>query len=209
MVKIFKDTSYKLGWRIQLVFQIKLNNRDHDLLTLIRDYFGVGTVRKDKDNFSIYYVTKIEDLVAVIITHFDRYPLLTEKWADYQLFRLIALIVAEKNHNTEEGFLKILGLRYYLNLGISDELKLLYPNLIPVDRPVVPQINLNDDWLVGFIDGEGCFYVNVIKSDSNYKVWLLFQITQHIRDMELMEKIAVYLNCGSFAGFCLTFVRQK
>lgn len=105
--------------------------------------------------------------------------------------------MADKKHNTEEGFLKILGLRYYLNLGISEELKLLYPNIIPVDRPIVPEININNDWLVGFIDGEGCFYINVIKSNTNYKVWLLFQISQHNRDTNLMEKIALYLNCGS------------
>ena len=197
IVKIIKVSDYKLGWRIQLSFQIKLNNRDHELLTLIRDYFGVGTIRKYKGNFSIYSVTKVDDLVSVIFPHFDQYPLLTKKWADYELFKAIVFIMADKKHNTEEGFLKILGLRYYLNLGISEELKLLYPNIIPVDRPIVPEININNDWLVGFIDGEGCFYINVIKSNTNYKVWLLFQISQHNRDTNLMEKIALYLNCGS------------
>lgn len=33
----------------------------------------------------------------------------------------------------------------------------MYPNLIPEDRPVVPEIKINNDWLVGFIDGEGVF----------------------------------------------------
>lgn len=196
-MKIFKDTGYKLGWRIQLSFQIKLNSRDHYLLTLIRDYFGVGTVRKDKNNNSVYSVTKVEELTSVIFPHFDRYPLLTKKWADYQLFRAIVFIITDKKHKTEEGFWKILGLRYNLNWGISEELKLAFPNITPVDRPPVPFTYINKDWLVGFIDGEGCFYINVIKSNTNFKVWLLFQITQHNRDFDLIEKIALYLNCGS------------
>lgn len=72
IVKIFKDNSYKLGWRIKLSFQIKLNSRDHDLLTLIRDYFGVGTVRKDKNNNSVYSVIKAGDLISIIFPHFLR-----------------------------------------------------------------------------------------------------------------------------------------
>lgn len=82
-----------MGWRIQLSFQIKLNNRDYDLLTLIRDYFGVGTISKYTSNSSIYSVTKVDDLVSIIFPHFDKYPLLTKKWADYQLFKAIAFIV--------------------------------------------------------------------------------------------------------------------
>lgn len=46
-------------------------------------------------------------------------------------------------------------------------------------------------------DGEGCFYVNIVKSVTGYKLWLLFQITQHSGDRELMQNIATYFQCGT------------
>lgn len=64
---------------------------------------------------------------------------------------------------------------------------------------------LDPHWLIGFIDGEGCFYINVQKynyvSDKQRreKVWLTFQLTQHSRDTLFMESIIKYLNCGKVA----------
>jgi len=51
-----------------------------------------------------------------------------------------------------------------LNKGISEELKGLYPNLIPVDRPFVPERDISPEWLAGFVDGEGSF--NVIATET-------------------------------------------
>jgi hypothetical protein len=51
--------------------------------------------------------------------------------------------------------------------------------------------------LIGFIDGEGCFHMYLIKSTTGYKVSLLFQITQHIRDIDLLKKICLLLGCGT------------
>lgn len=50
-----------------------------------------------------------------------------------------------------------MGYRYFLNLGISEELRKLFPNIIPIPRPIMPTFEINKDWLIGFIDGEGCF----------------------------------------------------
>ena len=40
IIKLSKVKGYRLGWKIQPVFQIKLNLRDLDLLSCIKDYFG-------------------------------------------------------------------------------------------------------------------------------------------------------------------------
>lgn len=50
---------------------------------------------------------------------------------------------------------------------------------------------LNPAWVTGFIDGEGTFHVRVFKNPSirlGVQVQLQFAITQHIRDLELMNK---------------------
>jgi len=60
-------------------------------------------------------------------------------------------------------------------------------------------MQINKDWLTGFVDGEGCFYVGILKNVSSaigYQVQLEFIITQHERDVQLLHAIRKYLDCG-------------
>ena len=88
-----------------------------------------------------------------------------------------------------------------MNLGLSDKLKIAFPNTIPVIRPLV---NLNEirnpHWLAGFVDGEGCFSNLVIKKpglDEIKTIVLEFKVTQHTRDNKLLESLVKYLDCGN------------
>lgn len=51
----------------------------------------------------------------------------------------------------------------------------------------------------GFAEGEACFFVSIYKS-SKYKlglaVQLVFKITQHSRDVLLLEGLRNFFNCG-------------
>lgn len=90
-----------------------------------------------------------------------------------------------------------------LNLGLSNEIKSQFPNVIPIERPLVEDQKINDpNWLAGFSSGEGCFYVK-IKNSTTFKlgvqVSLLFKICQHERDKELMKSLIDYLNCGNIS----------
>lgn len=49
------------------------------------------------------------------------------------------------------------------------------------------------------MSGEGCFYINIKQSPASKlgeAVQLKFQITQHTRDVLLMESLAKILDCG-------------
>ena len=87
-----------------------------------------------------------------------------------------------------------------MNLGLSDKLKLAFPDLVPVGRPLVenPKI-LDPKWLAGFTSGEGCFLIGLTPSKSNstgYRVYLVFQLSQHSRDEYLIRSILKFLDCG-------------
>jgi hypothetical protein len=56
----------------------------------------------------------VQDL-KVIIDHFDKYPLLTKKLADYLLFKQAFKLVLLKEHLTKEGVLKIVALKASIN----------------------------------------------------------------------------------------------
>jgi hypothetical protein len=98
--------------------------------------------------------------------HFETYPLLTKKYADFELFRQILFILKDESPLSENGFIKVMNLRYNLNKGISEELKGLYPSLVPVSRPEVPEVEIHPEWLVGFVDGEGSFNVVTVEKKS-------------------------------------------
>ena len=55
-----------------------------------------------------------------------------------------------------------------MNLGLSDELKTAFPDLLPLSRPSVVYQEIKDpNWLAGFITGEGCFFINISKKSAN------------------------------------------
>jgi len=60
-------------------------------------------------------------------------------------------------------------------------------------------MKITNEWLSGFVDGEGCFYVAILKKSSmtvGYQVQLEFIITQHGRDIEVLHAIKDFFGCG-------------
>ncbi len=49
-------------------------------------------------------------------------------------------------HLTIEGLIKILALKASLNLGLSENLKVAFPNVIPVKRPLVEDQMIDDPY---------------------------------------------------------------
>jgi LAGLIDADG endonuclease len=54
--------------------------------------------------------------------------------------------------------------------------------------------------MAGFITGEGCFFIKVNKSRNKaaVAVQLVFKVSQHIRDQELLKSFLSYFNCGQY-----------
>src|ERR1700761_3318430 len=76
-----------LKWRVIVSFEINLHIKDITILHQIHKFFGVGSVTsRPARALCVYRVTKIEDLVNVIIPHFIAYPLISQKHADYLLW---------------------------------------------------------------------------------------------------------------------------
>lgn len=66
------------------MFAIGLHKVDREVLEQIKSYFGVGDVSNSGSNAVRFRVRSIEESL-VIIKHFDKYPLITKKLADYLL----------------------------------------------------------------------------------------------------------------------------
>jgi hypothetical protein len=103
-VSIFKNKEYRLRWQVQAIFSITLHAKDLPLLKQIQSFFGVGTIIISKTTTSVIYrVADLKQLIEVIIPFFDKYPLLSQKRADFELFKTVVDLMAHKEHMTIEG----------------------------------------------------------------------------------------------------------
>lgn len=201
-LSIYKHKYYKLGWCVLPSFVITLHNKDLDLLLRIKLFFGVGNIKTNKTNGKVYYhVSSLKDLIGVIIPFCDKYPLLTQKRADFLLFKSVVELMIKKEHLTPEGLIKIVGIKASMNLGLSDELNKAFPNYTQVDRPLVKLTKMPDPaWLAGFTCAEGSFICVLSNSKTNaYRTYvqLRFTLTQHDRDLNLMNSLIKFLDCGN------------
>lgn len=86
---------------------------------------------------AVYHVQSLEDLKNVIIPHFIKYPLITQKNSDFILFCSIIDLMLSNKHLEIEGFNQIVNIRSSMNNGLSNDLKLAFPDFNPVSRPLV------------------------------------------------------------------------
>lgn len=117
VITILKNPRYKTGWNVQARIQIKMHEKDRALIQSIQDFFGgIGYVSKPNNTSMVEFrVSTLKDIINIIIRHFDNYPLITKKSSDYILFKQVALLMLNKEHNNLEGLQKIVKLRASLN----------------------------------------------------------------------------------------------
>jgi hypothetical protein len=80
----------------------------------------------------------------VIIPHFDKYPLISQKRSDYILFKNIVELMDKGEHLKEDSLIKIVNLRAALNRGLSDKLKLSFPEVTKIEKyKINPPLNID------------------------------------------------------------------
>ena len=161
IISIYKKIICKTGWQVHPIFAIHIHKKDEILLRRIQSYFvGVGKWVSRSSDSVVYTVNSIKDIINVIIPHFDKYPLLTKKPADYLLFKATVLLMKDKKHLTLDGLQEIVNIRASMNKGLSEN-SLLAPKF-KINPVIIPKVDwpkeINPNWIVGFVYGEGCFF---------------------------------------------------
>jgi len=200
-IVVDKNKVRTLGWRAQLKFQIGLHTKDLNLLCLLQQHLGgIGSIHLARDRDIVNYsIDSIKELNSLIF-HLEKYPLFTQKAADFLLFKKAVELVNNKAHLTVEGLKELVNIKASMNLGLSDTLRSEFAGYTPVERPVINNENviLNPHWISGFTSAEGNFDVRIPVTNSKlgHRVQLRFRISQHSRDLILMQKIVEYLGSG-------------
>jgi hypothetical protein len=197
-ITIRKSPKNNLGWQLEANFIINLHKKDLELLKLLQNYLG-GRIGKERNGCCDLTVSSLGLILTKLIPHFDKYPLKTQKHADYLLFKEVVMMMKRKEHLTAEGLHKIINIRATINKGLSPLLKEAFPNSVAVSRPKVTQSSIHPQWVAGFTSGDGCFKVSIRESKSSKlgnRVNIIFVLTQHIRDELLLKSLIDFFGCG-------------
>jgi len=190
-------------WRIMVSFEINLDKKDIAILHSLRDYFGVGSVYSSPNrSLCVYRVNKIDDLINVIIPHFEDYPLLTKKYSDFVLWSKVVNIISNKEHLTPTGFNTVLTYYASINKGMTPKVSSQFPNILGVGKVENNALNssmeLNPFWVTGFTAGDGGFSVGYRTGINSSEIFYFrFHIAQHSRDVVLMNKLIQFFDCGN------------
>ena len=202
LVLVRKSPKSKLSWQLECNFTINLHSKDRDLLKLIQTYFkGAGRIGKERNSCCDFTIGSLDQIITKVIPHFDKYPLKTNKYSDYLLFKEVVMMMQRGEHLTSEGLQKVINIRASLNRGLTPSLKEAFPNTVALPRPSLTLDNtkLHPQWVAGFTSGDGCFKVSIRESKlykAGSRVVLLFILTQHIRDELLLKSLINFFECG-------------
>lgn len=86
------------------------------------------------------------------------------------------------------------GIRFAMDKGLTDKLRIAFPNITPVERPLVlDQVIPNSRWVSGFTSAEGCFIIYIL---SGKYFGLKLTVTRHSREEQLISTIADFSVAG-------------
>lgn len=92
---------------------------------------GIGSISKSGENTFKFRVESLNDIYSIIIPHFKQFPLQTQKFIDFLLFKNVIELIKDKDHLTIEGLNKIVSIKASINKGMPDDLKSAFPNIEP------------------------------------------------------------------------------
>ena len=202
-IKISKP-KHNSQFYISLIFSICAEQNKPNLILMkkFKEFFNVGFISKS-GNMYLYQVISQNDLY-IIRKHFEQYPLQSTKLIYFKLWCKVMDIMKNKEHLTKEGFLKILEIKSIFPKGLSILVKKYYTN---IPKFIIPESEfysnpkiepLNGYWIAGFVNRDGSFGLNYLKNKNKlgYGCNPSFRITQHLRNLILLNRIAYTLKCG-------------
>ena len=115
-VSFSPSNRYRFGWEIRPSFSVSQNFDRAEILHLYKERWGSGTIRPDRSDKTLKYeIRAIEDLNSIVVPHFKKFPILSSKRKDFELFANICLQIKNKEHLNKNGFTTIVNLAFQMN----------------------------------------------------------------------------------------------
>ena len=115
-VSISPRPTIVVGWEVRPSLSVSQNSDRSEVLLLMQEYFGCGTMRPDRSDRTLKWeVRSLPVLMARIVPHFKAYPLLSSKQQDFELFADICERMVRGEHLTPIGLQGIVRLARRMN----------------------------------------------------------------------------------------------
>lgn len=115
-VSFTKRQKMKLGIEVRPSFAVSQHRKNKEIILMIEKYFDCGGVRYSKrDQNYKFEVRSVDDLIKKVIPHFEKYPLLTSKKEDFDVFKKICLLIHSNHHLSREGMIEVIELSAKVN----------------------------------------------------------------------------------------------
>lgn len=178
-VHISMNSTMKLGEQCQLRFIIDQNRLDIQILEEIKNYFGSGTINKYGVDSSQVVICAKNTIINKVVPFFKKNQLLTSKKLDFDLWTKCAHLMKEKKHLTREGLDLIKSINEHINNKTESRIELL---------PKGP-INLSKGWVLGFLEGDGSFYIDISEKGKSFKVQPRLKVGLHVHEKYILESL--------------------
>lgn len=96
----------------------------------------MGSIFNDGHNGVKYRVASFKEL-AIIEEFLDKFTLITQKQADFILFKQAMKLIKNKAHLTSKGLKEIVNIRAAMNKGLSDTLIKEFSDHVAKVRPLI------------------------------------------------------------------------
>jgi len=115
-VSIAPRPTLSVGWEVRPSLSVSQNGDRSEVLLLIKQYFGCGTLRPDRSDQTIKWECRsLAPLLAQVVPHFHRYPLLSGKHRDFLSFADICERMSRGEHRDRNGLMEIVRLAGGMN----------------------------------------------------------------------------------------------
>jgi hypothetical protein len=176
-----------------LTFKISQNTYNLRALHYIKKELGAGSIFvESKRDLAHFRIRDRKVINSIIFPIFDKYPLLTTKYFNYNIFKE-AYFILENNNLTKLEKNKLLE-NLLLTKPSNSYISLAWENI------TIPLIDTNEAkkvisiaWLIGFVEAEGSFY---LVSKSSNRIVHAFCITQKL-DQIVLEGIRLILGIST------------
>ena len=111
-----KDAGASIGWLVDPVFQVRQHQSNIDILYLLKEAFGAGSIYKKsgKDSVMIFEIRSRRSLEEKIVSFFKKYPLIAKK-RSFKIFCEILELMKRKEHLKKKGIKRIYKLAKEIN----------------------------------------------------------------------------------------------
>jgi LAGLIDADG endonuclease len=115
-VSISPRPTLLVGWEVRPSLSVSQNGDRSEVLLIMQQYFECGRLRPDRSDRTIKWETRsLHAIVRSVVPHFRRYPLLSGKQRDFELFAEICDRMVEGLHLTVPGLREIVVLAGAMN----------------------------------------------------------------------------------------------